>query len=179
ATQTGDNNYRHPEYQLPFTQTSKTKFKRSYDLYSLGVVLIEIGLWKQIDSFRPEGSHALAFKRHLEERVAPTLKFYMGEKYTLAVLNCLDTSRIAPDGDEDWRLSDAFSRKWKPHMWNLFVPELGHVICLRHEFAIGDVRDEMTADREGEGAVRLGAPDPMSAMNYLNEPPQLQYSDID
>ncbi|EWG50820.1 hypothetical protein FVEG_09950 [Fusarium verticillioides 7600] len=73
-----------PEYQLPFTQTSKTKFKRSYDLYSLGVVLIEIGLWKQIDSFRPEGSHALAFKRHLEETVAPALKFYMGEKYTLA-----------------------------------------------------------------------------------------------
>ncbi|KAF5564200.1 hypothetical protein FPHYL_4820 [Fusarium phyllophilum] len=95
----------------PFTQTSKTKFKCSYDLYSLGVVLIEIGLWKQIDSFRPEGSHALAFKRHLEERVAPNLKFYTGEKYALAVLNCLDTSKIAPDGDEDWRLSDAFSRK--------------------------------------------------------------------
>ncbi|KAG5778310.1 hypothetical protein H9Q73_008010 [Fusarium xylarioides] len=75
----------------PFTQTSKTKFKRSYDLYSLGVVLIEIGLWKQIDSSRPEISHALAFKRHLEEIVAPNLKFYMGEKYALAVLNCLDT----------------------------------------------------------------------------------------
>ncbi|RBR20239.1 hypothetical protein FVER53590_09949 [Fusarium verticillioides] len=75
--------------------------------------------------------------------------------------------------------SYAFSREWKPHMWNVFVHELGHVIGLRHEFAIGDVGDEMAADREGERAVRIGAPDPMSVMNYRNEPPQLQQSDID
>ncbi|KAF5687163.1 matrix metallo ase-11 [Fusarium denticulatum] len=75
--------------------------------------------------------------------------------------------------------SYAFSQEWKPHMWNVFMHELGHVIGLRHEFAIDDVRDKMTADREGERAVRIGAPDPKSVMNYRNEPPQLQQSDID
>jgi len=64
-------------------------------------------------------------------------------------------------------------------VWNVFIHELGHVLGLRHEFAIGDVRDEMTTDREGEKAVRVDAPDPNSVMNYRNEPPQLQQSDID
>ena len=49
----------------------------------------------------------------------------------------------------------------------------------RFPATIGDVRDEMTADREGQRAVRIGAPDPMSVMNYRNEPPQLQQSDIE
>ncbi|RKK89064.1 hypothetical protein BFJ71_g12553 [Fusarium oxysporum] len=64
-------------------------------------------------------------------------------------------------------------------VWNVFIHELGHVLGLRHEFAIGDVRDEMTTDREGEKVVRIDAPDPNSVMNYRNEPPQLQQSDID
>ncbi|CZS79784.1 unnamed protein product [Fusarium graminearum] len=43
--------------------------------------------------------------------------------------------------------SYAFSKTWKPHMWNVFAHELGHVLGLRHEFAIGD---DMTDDENGE-----------------------------
>lgn len=62
-------------------------------------------------------------------------------------------------------------------MHKVFTHELGHVLGLRHEFAIGDVPSGMRA--EGHGAVRLGPPDEFSVMNYRDEPPELQQSDID
>ena len=59
-------------------------------------------------------------------------------------------------------------------MWNVFTHELGHVLGLRHEFAM----DAYSAMYEG-GAERLGPRDPMSVMNYRREPPEMQQSDID
>jgi hypothetical protein len=52
-------------------------------------------------------------------------------------------------------------------MKNVFLHELGHVLGLRHEFAI---------PREGMGAVRLFSTDPESIMSY-EFPPQIQESD--
>ncbi|EXJ63189.1 hypothetical protein A1O7_03635 [Cladophialophora yegresii CBS 114405] len=52
-------------------------------------------------------------------------------------------------------------------MKNVFQHELGHVLGLRHEFAI---------EREGAGAVRLFSKDPNSVMSYLF-PPEIQESD--
>lgn len=66
--------------------------------------------------------------------------------------------------------SSAFRTSWKPHMWKVFLHELGHVLGLRHEFAI---------EREGMGATALGPPNEYSVMNYRPEPPELQQSDID
>jgi len=66
----------------------------------------------------------------------------------------------------------SFRTLWKPHMWRIFVHELGHVLGLRHEFAI---------EREGLGAVRLGQPDENSIMTYRKDggPPELQKSDVE
>jgi len=68
----------------------------------------------------------------------------------------------------------AFTKEWRDHMWNVFTHELGHVLGLRHEFAM----DSYSAMYEG-GAERLGPRDPMSVMNYRREPPEMQQSDID
>jgi hypothetical protein len=55
-------------------------------------------------------------------------------------------------------------------MQNAFVHELGHVLGIRHEFALD------TETFEGEGAVRVFGTNPESVMSY-QFPPQMQESD--
>ncbi|CAO2648168.1 Nn.00g090900.m01.CDS01 [Neocucurbitaria sp. VM-36] len=63
----------------------------------------------------------------------------------------------------------AFEKAWKEHMWRVFMHELGHVLGLRHEFAL----------LEGHGAVEVGPRNALSIMNYREEPPEMQQTDID
>jgi len=65
--------------------------------------------------------------------------------------------------------SAGFKRGWKENLWKVFTHELGHVLGLRHEFAL---------EREGKGAVKIGDDNEMSVMNYRKEPPEIQPSDI-
>ncbi|CAG9952429.1 unnamed protein product [Clonostachys rosea f. rosea IK726] len=103
------NTYRHPNYQLPLR--SQTRYERSYDIYSVGIVLIEIFLWKQIGCFREEDMDANAFRLHLQEKVVPTIGFYMGKEYEQVVQFCLDTELLGVGADEGKSLTEAFSRK--------------------------------------------------------------------
>lgn len=59
----------------------------------------------------------------------------------------------------------------KEHLWRVFLHELGHVLGLRHEFAI--------TDEQKWKAVEFGPRNELSVMNYREEPPMLQQSDID
>lgn len=114
AARDGDNNYRHPDYQLSATGATggaAGKYRRSYELYSLGVVLTEIGLWRRAETLRPANAHAAAFAAHLRDAAVPMLTYYMGKSYADAVLCCLDAERLQVGGDEERRLSEAFSRK--------------------------------------------------------------------
>lgn len=61
----------------------------------------------------------------------------------------------------------AFTTAWRPHMWEVFTHELGHVLGLRHEFAV---------EKEG-GAVQWGPKDEYSVMNYRAEPPKITAHD--
>ncbi|KAF7555307.1 hypothetical protein G7Z17_g2329 [Cylindrodendrum hubeiense] len=74
--------------------------------------------------------------------------------------------------------SDAFTDEWKGSMWKIFTHELGHVLGLRHEFAIAGLPIYGIA-AEGKGATRLGPRDPKSVMTYSPDPPEMQQSDID
>jgi hypothetical protein len=65
--------------------------------------------------------------------------------------------------------SAGFKKGWKENLWKVFTHELGHVLGLRHEFAL---------EREGNGAVKIGKDNEMSVMNYRKEPPEIQPSDI-
>jgi hypothetical protein len=82
--------YEHPDYR------KKKRFLREYDYYSLGVVLLEIGLWFPLMGWsqRPEYRRLRPeeFRQLLISRYAPRLKDRMGESYCKAVVKCLDGS---------------------------------------------------------------------------------------
>ncbi|KPM38849.1 hypothetical protein AK830_g7694 [Neonectria ditissima] len=74
--------------------------------------------------------------------------------------------------------SSAFSSGYRGNMWKIFLHELGHVLGLRHEFAIeGDA--EWGLKKEGLGAVQLDDRNEKSVMNYRDPLPEIQQSDID
>ncbi|KAG6983169.1 hypothetical protein FocnCong_v006352 [Fusarium oxysporum f. sp. conglutinans] len=71
--------------------------------------------------------------------------------------------------------ADAFATKaWKNSMWKVFMHELGHVLGLRHEFAL----DEDKNLPEGQRAKLIGVLNQDSVMNYKPTAPELQKSDI-
>ncbi|KAL4724310.1 hypothetical protein ACLX1H_008923 [Fusarium chlamydosporum] len=74
--------------------------------------------------------------------------------------------------------SDAFASDFKPLMYKIFTHELGHVLGLRHEFAITGL-PELGIEAEELGAVQLGPRNPKSVMTYSDPLPELQQSDID
>jgi hypothetical protein len=66
----------------------------------------------------------------------------------------------------------AFQPDFRNGLWKIFTHELGHVLGLRHEFA-------MDPERFEGNAVQIGKANPLSVMNYREELPELQQSDID
>ena len=70
----------------------------------------------------------------------------------------------------------AFGSAWKPYMWGVFAHELGHVLGLRHEFAM-DLNPDGGV-KEG-GSVQFGPRDEFSVMNYRQEPPKITQLDAD
>lgn len=67
----------------------------------------------------------------------------------------------------------ALENGWRQNLWKVMTHELGHVLGLRHEFAMDG--GEMF---EG-GAMQISKRNPLSVMNYRMEPPEIQQSDID
>lgn len=80
------NFYQHPDYAL-----HKTRFMRLHDYYSLGIVLLEIGLWSTISSIgnRYRDLAAWDFNRKLLKDFVPQLGEHVGASYRDAVYFCL------------------------------------------------------------------------------------------
>ena len=89
-----DNVYRHPDRQgLP-----RDNHKKIHDIYSLGVVLLEIGLWKPATDFREfrefRGGVAQLTKEAMRDALVSNAKqqrlsHNMGSGYQAAVIQCL------------------------------------------------------------------------------------------
>lgn len=81
--------YQHPQrLKYPYRP-----YKHGFDVYSLGLVLLEIGLWQSIESF-VEGITDFTtedFRGYLKERVVPDLRGQCGSIYEQVVQECLAT----------------------------------------------------------------------------------------
>lgn len=80
-------------------------FSRRVDLYSLGVVLCEIGRWGLVGSTVSEGTRRkmvdrAAWRNYMVAKVLPDIGWRMGERYQSAVRTLLEC-RLPDDGDDD------------------------------------------------------------------------------
>ncbi|KAJ3548169.1 hypothetical protein NM208_g1146 [Fusarium decemcellulare] len=89
------NIYRHPDRQGP----PENRFNALHDIYSLGVVLLEIGLWRPAVGFEADYGDMEAEERmhNLCEHAKDRLPHYLGLDYTEAVLACLNGSLLSGD----------------------------------------------------------------------------------
>ncbi|KAH7110535.1 kinase-like domain-containing protein, partial [Dendryphion nanum] len=78
--------YRHPEY------ATTRRFQVKYDYYSLGIILLEIGLWRSIGSITSKWPTATpeAIRVTLMNKYAKDLRAQMGSAYYGAVLVCMN-----------------------------------------------------------------------------------------
>jgi hypothetical protein len=87
------NLYRHPEIQ----DVARSSFSKVHDLYSLGVVLLEIALWQTAHQMlkrtglEPGAINAMGLQKMYIDRTKKRVAHLMGSPYQSAVLACLES----------------------------------------------------------------------------------------
>ncbi len=105
--------YSHPESLLKDATGKHPRFRPHFDVYSLGLVLLEIGLWKTVRSLKKEAmSEHVDFRTKVRTDDCDKLRSKMGECYWRATQRCLDNdfdlSGIPKDTEEGMMLQLAF-----------------------------------------------------------------------
>ncbi|KAI9884249.1 MAG: hypothetical protein M1823_003972 [Watsoniomyces obsoletus] len=102
--------YRHP-LDRGDGQGAKHVFRPSFDVYGLGLILLEIGLWMPLSSFWKPHYDLQTFKSRLQKNYAPKLGAKCGSLYMRAVESCLsaadrelEATRIGKKWDAQWTL---------------------------------------------------------------------------
>jgi serine/threonine protein kinase len=82
--------YHHPLYVCTANHSFR-RFRPSFDIYSLGILLLEIGFWATVDEImRDRHIKDLAkFSETLQKDKVPELSFYVGSRYGSIVMACL------------------------------------------------------------------------------------------
>ena len=88
--------YRHPNSQGP----RRKRFCRAFDVYSLGVMLLEIGYWRPISQFVQDSEAPEKLLHNIVKHYAPRLSPKTGTLYAQVVRNCFDGALADPALDE-------------------------------------------------------------------------------
>ena len=95
------NIYQHPDKAADPAQ----RFRHSYDIYSIGLVLLEIGLWQNLQtSDNEEWKDSYVFRKYVLTKLVPDLWGQCGSIYGGVVRDCLTMS-------SDIRLEDEAGRR--------------------------------------------------------------------
>lgn len=128
--------YRHPRAQSSTYAEQRERFKRSFDIYSLGVLFVELAYWKPVDQIlnidlQPaRRSHRTALgvrSRLLTEDILEEIGASMGEKFEAATRRCVaggEELGMAEGGDET---SDAVAAKLSMAFYEDVVQQLGDI----------------------------------------------------
>ena len=88
-----EQDYQHPEYLR--NGDLHPRFKKQYDYYSIGIVLLEIGLWQPlVDKFKDKGGSPAEFRNMLVQKYVPDLRRTIGKRYRNAVRECLEGGHL-------------------------------------------------------------------------------------
>ena len=87
------------------------RFKKSHDTYSLGIVMLEIGLWCPIAKLA-ESHSPLDFHTQKLPKLLPELRYRMGKRYFDVVDRCLKGNFAELGSNEDSENYGAQSRRW-------------------------------------------------------------------
>ncbi|KAL2065985.1 hypothetical protein VTL71DRAFT_2056 [Oculimacula yallundae] len=98
--------YRHPDRQ----GAPSISHRKEHDLYSFGVLLLEIGLWQlAADLLNKKNNSPSAVRELLSQNCKVRLGHYMGVKYREAAITCIETKfGVTEDEAVGSRLSKAF-----------------------------------------------------------------------
>jgi hypothetical protein len=112
--------YHHPERQISIPNEQKVvRFGIRHDMYSLGIVLLEVAAWRRVDKFNDKRLRSFIsgtsgdpyeFQKRLAELAEEYLGGLMGPKYTDAVVCCLKDSRVR-DGGYNGRSGESVMRE--------------------------------------------------------------------
>ncbi|KAI1929078.1 hypothetical protein LOZ65_001832 [Ophidiomyces ophidiicola] len=116
--------YRHPDDRQILSDPSAW----AYDLYSLGLVLLEIGLWTPISRLWKMKYDKIIFKTRIENVYIKKLAAKCGSAYLQAVQLCLDAPNFhlstSPMSDLSLRLPQTYHYPWndpnQANEWNTF-----------------------------------------------------------
>ena len=124
--------YRHPDYQGP---GPKGRYRKTYDFYSLGLVLIEIAMWKPIESFvNLEGQLDDAQKlrgikkKLMEPGKIGILKARVGNLYQQAMAKCIEGYPAFGLGHDDDEMATENAAKLQRGFQTHVVDALGRII---------------------------------------------------
>jgi hypothetical protein len=77
-------------YRHKLVLEGAVRYRRAFDIYSLGLILLEIGLWMPLrDIYKTKYTYE-TFKLRLEQFHYPSLAFAAGKTYGTVVRRCLD-----------------------------------------------------------------------------------------
>ncbi|RBR21742.1 hypothetical protein FVER53590_26561 [Fusarium verticillioides] len=84
-------NYQHPSY------LGGARYRAEFDCYSLGMVLLEIGLWSTLSRLGKgfKGMDDEAFRRNIIQKYVPQLEMTMGSNYMEAVRWCVEGEPVS------------------------------------------------------------------------------------
>jgi len=104
------NIYRHPLRQ----GKPQTTFQRIHDIYALGVLLLEIGLWTPVKALIGTSGMSLepdAIARRLSQHAEVNLPVKVGNRFRDVTMRCLSGDfGVEEDDKDETRLQEAFSK---------------------------------------------------------------------
>jgi hypothetical protein len=103
--------YQHPELRV----AAHRRYERRFDIYSLGMLLLEIGIWQSLHYFKAHDTGPVEFRRRVRNVAENLLPHLMGRKYCQVVVCCIDEDNVWKNAEGASELQegtdDVFSRR--------------------------------------------------------------------